>query len=354
MLNKLKATSSKCFSCGDDMHFCPETNALVCPSCKKTTEILASFGMPKHDINEKLTTHKNQELNNQMSDMQCPNCGATTVLNQYQTTANCPYCSTPLIASKSQFSGLKPDCIVPFKFGKEKAEELFKNTLKKKWLAPKGFKNSIKADLISAFYFPSFVFEANSLTHYSGRLYTIESVKDAEGNSNSEKRYFPISGVMPCRHAGQEIEASTHLTQFDLNVVRPYNLQEARVYTDEFVYGFSLEHYSSSVKETNAQAKAIFKQEIRNLILSKYTYDGVDYFEMVPAFTEEKYSYCVLPMYRINYTHKNKSYSNVMNGQTGKLGGKYPKSALKISMIVLGVLAFFAIPLIIFLLGFFG
>ncbi len=354
MSEKLRATSSKCSGCGDDMHFCPETNSLMCPSCKKTSAIVASFGMPKHDINEKLSTHKNQELQNQMADMQCPNCGATTVLHQYQTTANCPYCSTPLIASKSHFNGMQPDCIVPFKFGKEKAEEMFKQTLKGKWLAPKSFKNSIKANTISAFYFPSFVFEANSSTQYSGRLYNNKTVEDSDGSTHTERSYFPISGIMPCRHEGREIEASTHLTQFDLNVVRPYNLQEARIYSDEFVYGYSLEHYSSSVKETNAQAKAIFKQEIRNLILSKYTYDGVDYFEMVPTFTEEKYSYCVLPMYRINYSHKNKNYSNVMNGQTGKLGGKYPKSALKISLIVLGAIALFAIPLILFLLGFFG
>ena len=50
------------------------------------------------------------------------------------------------------------------------------------------------------------------------------------------------------------------------------------------------------------------------------------------------------------FKYKNTNYSNIMNGQTGKLGGNYPKSGGKIALIVLAVLLFLSLPFIIFAL----
>ena len=300
-----------------------------------------------HDVaNEKLIAHKNHKWQEEVKNMNCLNCGAKVMLQSFQTSANCPYCSTSLIATKQDYDGLKPDAIIPFKFGKEKAIELFKHALKNKWLVPNKFKNAIVADDIQAYYFPAFIFDAECDTKYDGRLYKNEEIETSDGSSETQRKYFSINGQITTNHNGIEIEASTKLTQFELNSIKPYNLKEAKEYTNNFVYGFSLECYSNSLTETNKQAKTIIQQEIKNSILSKYNYSGVDYLNLQTKYNSEKYSYCVLPVYRFNYTHKNKKYSNIMNGQTGALGGDYPKSALKILMIVLMAILLFAVPII--------
>ncbi len=354
MSKNLRATSVKCSGCGDDMSFDPSRFALFCSTCHSEKKINADQYIKRHDIGEKLNTHKNDEWADKTVSMQCPNCAATTILRQFATSVKCQYCETPLIANSAQFSGLKPDAIVPFAFNKAKAEELFKNKIGRRWLAPRSLKKSLKADTIRAFYFPAFVFDAECHSVYSGRLYENVTVRDDDGSTSTERRYFNIKGEQFTDHKNIEVEASSRLSQFELNSIRPYDISKAYAYTDEFVYGYALENYSSSVNETNVQAQTIIKQDIKNTILKKYNHDGVSEFNMQTTFISQHYSYCVLPIYRINYSYKKKNYSNIMNGQTGKLGGDYPKSVWKILLIVLFFVAIFGLPILAVILSIFA
>ena len=346
MASKIKAMANKCSGCGDNLEFNPDASCLSCPSCKNMVNINSTLGMPKHKLNEeKLSSHKNNSWASLVKSMQCPNCGAKVVLQTYETSASCPYCATSLIATKQMYDGIKPDSIIPFAFGKEKATEIFKQTIKNKWLVPKELKNSVSAEEVFPFYIPTFIFDAECSTSYNGRLFRYEDGEDEKGTQRKRK-YFTIEGKTDTTHNNIEIEASTKLTQFELNSIKPFNFEKANIYTDEFIYGYGLECYSNSLNETNNQAKTIIKQEIKNNILRDYKYDGIDYLDMLTTYKDEKYNYCILPVYRFNYSYKNKQYSNLMNGQTGKLGGDYPKSALKISLIVILSLLLVFVPII--------
>lgn len=351
MQKKLKTNVGKCETCGSNKLFNPESQSLDCPSCRSQTKINSEKGLFKHDLDNSnnLTHHKNETAKG-MRSMQCQNCGACVVLLDYQTSAVCPYCNTNMIASNEQFDGLKPDSVVPFQFGKEKATQMFKEKLKSKWLAPSKFKNSINADEIKAYYFPAFIFDADCSTNYEGRLYNTEEVKNKDGTTDTVRKYFKVRGEKQTQHKDIEIEASLKLSQNELNSVRPYNFDGAYKYANEFIYGYALEQYSNSISEADKQAKTIMEREIRTRILNSHRHDGVDYLNMYPTFYNEKFSYCILPMYRINFSYKNKKYSNVMNGQTGKLAGSYPKSGAKITMIVLLSIFVFILPILLFAL----
>jgi hypothetical protein len=45
-----------------------------------------------------------------------------------------------------------------------------------------------------------------------------------------------------------------------------------------------------------------------------------------------------LPLWISAYKYKDKTYRFLINGQTGRVSGEYPKSPLKIAMVVLGVI----------------
>ena len=356
MPKKIKAIISNCSGCGDTMIYNPEINMLFCPSCKSSKKIKSNLGMPKHDVNSKdeKLLNKNQEWIKNIHEMECPNCGAHVMLNNYQVTTNCPYCDTSLIASKNNSSALHPDAIIPFKISRTQAENMFKKKLQEKSFAPKRFKQSIKADEIHAYYFPTFVFDANCSSVYNGKLYNTYTVKDKNGFSETKKRYFSINGSLNTNHQEIEIEASSKLSQYELSIIKPFNYKEAFEYTDEYVFGYELECNSSNVKETSSQARNVIDQHIRREILSKYSHDGVDSLTIQTAYNTFRYCYCVLPMYRINYTYKNKKYSNVMNGQTGALGGSYPKSVAKIVALILGILLIVGLPVLLIVLSAIG
>lgn len=351
---KIKALANKCSGCGDDLIFDPESQSLKCPSCHAEKPIKAKNSLAKHTFAETETANKkkNEEWAKELKAMSCPNCGAEALLNNFDVSSLCPYCGTSLVASVENSQSLKPDSVIPFKFNKTKAEQYFKDAIKGKFLIPKKFKTSIIANDIKGLYFPAFIFDMDVVTTYKGRLYENETITNSDGEDETRRNYFSISGVENSRMTNIKIEASPQLSQFELNGIKPYNLDEAKEFSNEFIYGYSLENYSNSLVETNKQAKVEALTQIRKDILNKYNHDGVDYLDLSPVYSNEKYNYTILPLYRINYDYKNKKYSNIMNGQTGKLYGKYPKSVAKILAIVFGIFAVVAIPILIFIISF--
>lgn len=357
MSPRIKAVANKCSGCGNDMVFSPDTQSVSCPSCNTSKKIKDSTTYSKHDVtNKSELTDKNTSWANQTKNMECPNCAAKVILNNYQASSKCPYCTTDLIASIEKFNGLKPDAIIPFSFSKEKAASVFKERLATKAFISKKIKNSITTNEICGYYFPVFMFDAESSTVYNGRLYENYTVKDKDGNSETKRRYFDISGHKISKHNQIEIEASSKLHQMEMSLIKPFNKHQLKAYQDDYVFGYELEYYNNSILDCYNQAKRIMEGEIKQGILFNYKYDGIDFFDMNSTFTNPKYSYVFYPMYRINFSHNGKTYSNIMNGQTGAICGDYPKSAGKIALAVLGgILGFllvFLIPTLFILFAF--
>ena len=229
MKKAIKALSNKCSGCGDDMIFNPDLNCVECPSCKNQNKIESLSTIKKHAVeNNNALLDKNTEWLSENREMQCPNCGALVVLNKSQVASSCHYCGSDLIASMENFHGLKPDGIIPFQFGKQKAIAIFNEKIKNKWLVPKKFKNTVNANEIHGYYFPTFTYNANCFTQYVGRLYTIENVKDKDGNTETKRRYFNISGSKITKHENVEIEASSKLNQRELNRIKPYDNKQTK------------------------------------------------------------------------------------------------------------------------------
>ena len=139
------------------------------------------------------------------------------------------------------------------------------------------------------------------------------------------------------------VECSDYLTQSELKQIEPYYMNETKKFSQGFVYGYSVEYYNRSVEESAKLAREIMQNRVRDQILKRYDHDGVDYLDIKCKYSSSTYSYLLLPTYRVNFKYKNKDYSAVMNGQTGKIGGKLPSSPMKIFWIVLAILAFFGI-----------
>ena len=351
MPKKIKASTSNCTSCGDNMMFNPDTDSLFCPSCKSVKEIKSTTTIAKHDVEDSNTFTNNTEWLKQKRAMQCPNCGASVMLNNYEVTQKCPYCDTSLIVSDNTSSIVQPDGIIPFKISRKNAEAKFIEQNKSRAFAPKKFKESVSADEIHGYYFPAFVFEAKCESSYHARLYTTSTKKDSNGFTETTKHYFTIQGNKKSLHKNIEIEASANVTQGELSAIRPYDFSEAKTYTDDFVFGYGFECNNETLQKTSNHAKSIIESKIKREILSTRKHDGVENFHMDNHYESFKYSYYALPIYRINYTYKNKKYSNVLNGQTGTLGGSYPKSKAKIIAMVISILAIVGLPVLLFVLG---
>jgi hypothetical protein len=75
---------------------------------------------------------------------------------------------------------------------------------------------------------------------------------------------------------------------------------------------------------------------MRQKILRKHNADSVHKLNIDLNFFDKAFNYTLLPLYIANYNYNDKTYNFYINGVSGKIVGKYPKSRFKIFLLILG------------------
>ncbi len=329
--------ASKCQSCGSELYFNPEGGNLKCKACGTAVEFEKTTTFDRRTIDmDTLTTIGDKIDESRISLSHCSSCGAAFTGTLVTLSTKCQYCGGNMVVDDA---AAHPDGCLPFAFGKEKASEKFAEEIKKKFLVPRSFKKNPRPDSIESIYIPAFSYSSRIEAEYAGELY--ETYTDSDGDSHT--RHFNVRGTEYADMRDVLVECSDYLTQAELKQIEPYYMNETKKFSQGFVYGYSVEYYNRSVEESAKLAREIMQNRVREQILKRYDHDGVDYLDVKHKYNSSTYSYLLLPTYRVNFKYKNKGYSAVMNGQTGKIGGKLPTSPWKVVWIVLAILAFFAV-----------
>lgn len=330
----------KCESCGADLKFNPNGQNLKCKHCGSEHTVEYNYAVTKHnfvDAPKDYTDFINWK--NESKVIKCKTCGAEVVLDSLEYAKNCPYCESASIQDTNTLPTLLPDGVIPFAFDEYEAQKKFHENIKKKFFVPKAFKTQKNEGVIKRpIYAPSFSFNADTKSNYNGMLIIEHTSRDRNGNTRTTTTKRPISGIKELSFKNQLVESSSKISQKDLNDVKPYKFEQAIAFNKNVVKGYCVEHFSNTIEECYNQAKAEMKNVIRREILRGYFYDRVDYLNIDTTYSNESFSYVLLPLYKLQFNYKKKSYIAYMNGQTGKVGGKLPISKLKVTMVVLSIL----------------
>lgn len=331
MPKKVKAEDIKCKNCGGELIFDPKTQDLLCENCNSTLSFEKSQEYEKHSINDDQTSlveYKKWIEENKF--ISCENCGANIILNKFEFSQKCPYCGSPFVVESNNLPGLKPDTVIPFMFDEETAAKKFRDGVKNKFLVPKTFKKQLPWNKVLGFYIPSFCFDARSFSTYVG---TISKTEQINGKMHTKTRM--ISGKKSLFHENVTVEASSKLSQWQLSSLLPYNHSKSFKFDENFIRGYVVEHYDTSLEDSVKSSQNIMHQEIRSSILRDYRYDFVSSLNIDSTYSDEKFLYKLLPVYKFEYEYKGKKCETFMNGQTGKIGSGLPKSGLKITFLII-------------------
>ena len=327
---------AKCPGCGAKMEFDPSKQKLLCPYCGTTSDI-----EDKSSSELNFLEMVNTEQNNWGSEthvFRCNNCGAKEVLSKHEIAKECPFCGTTNIVVTEELSGLKPNAIVPFQITKEKAVEIATKWARKKFFAPSAFKKSAHPEKVKGTYSPAFTFDTQTRSSYYGRLgkYYYRTVRrNGKIERIREVRYFHVTGNFDMFFDDILIQASNKIEQKDLDKMRPFDTNESKEYTTEYLHGYVAQSNDKNCEDCWQVAKGIAYSQIKRRILAKYTYDVVDYFNVTTNFDKITYKYVLLPVYVGGCSWKQKVYNFFVNGKNGKITGKTPVSWLKIAALVL-------------------
>lgn len=325
--------NKKCKNCGYVLSFDPKIQELKCKKCESAVVFEKSTDYSKHSIDMEKVFEETYTQDS-ITTMHCCNCGAGFKGDRKTMSATCSYCGANLVVDFENKTGIQPDACIPFAFDKIVASAKFKEGIKKKWFLPNRFKKSPPEGSIESVYIPAFTFNCTTNNIYAGQL--VDEYKDSDGDT--QYSYKKISGNEVVYSKDLMVECSEQLTQTTFNAIKPYDTSNAYKFKEEFIMGYSVEYYNRKMEDIKNLVKRMVERNIKDQILQNYSYDKVDYLHIETKYTFAEYSYIILPTYKVSYKYNNKDYTTFMNGQTGKVGGNLPKSVVKITAFIMGIL----------------
>ena len=338
-----------CSSCGGKVEFSPQDKALKCVNCGNIYPIEYKQQVVKHPIMDySVSAHLDAWLKENRA-YKCKVCGAQVTFNKYDIATNCQYCHTSSLMPLKDLPGFKPEKVIPFKIDKNRAKDEFKYMVLKRKFLPNDFRKNLPTTDMGATYLSAFNFECFVSASYKGRQRISSTERDRNGRTRTVTSYRYFSGNIEKQFDNLVVEASDKINQDEIASILPYDFSESYDYDNKFIKGYNVGYYNQTIAEAQEVAKQDALHQVEQAIRRKYS--SIDSLTVNPTYSNIKYNYTLLPAYFVNFSYKNKPYINVMNGQMGAIGGKLPKSPIKITLFVLMILLVLGLPILFILLA---
>ena len=377
----MSATEKKCPSCGAALEFNAAVGKLKCPFCETEVDIpaaekpeedpekpkkLAGIGQVQKegatdeielDLNN-LEKSGNRDWGTATKVFNCKNCGAEIVMDVNSLSTTCPYCGSNHVTEAGDDAGtLSPGGVVPFKITQQQAGELFRKWIGGKLFAPNAAKKSAKAESFQGIYLPYWTFDAQTETDFTGQygINRTEHYRDSDGKDQTRTvtDWYNTSGHHSEFIDDELVCASKNHTEKFLKSIEPFDTGSNVVYSPEYLSGFLAERYTVPLDEgwnsATKQIESHLRAAIRNQIERENSADDGRVDKMKVGYSKMTYKYLLLPLWMSSFTFNGKIFQFVVNGQTGKVGGKSPVSPIKVIIAIL-----IAIVILIILFNIFG
>lgn len=339
----------KCPSCGGNTEYDPETLGLKCPFCGHEMPIEATFDHHVElDFNE--AGNNLQHLwNEEKRVFSCGNCGAESVLDAHVVADFCSFCGSSHITVTDQDAGIQPGLLIPFQVSNEQAQAKFKEWIKGHFFAPNTLKKTYRLNKISGAYLPYWTYDSQTSSQYVvrvGNYYYVTETRTVYEDGKARQVTEQVRKIRWHQESGHYreffddilIKASHTVEPKLLQKVQPFQLTSLTDYKVEYMSGFLAERYSVSLQQGFSEAKDIMTRGIVTGIEQSVAGDIVEVASLSTDYKDITYKHILLPIWISSFHFKEKVYQFIVNGQTGKVSGNYPLSAMKITSLVISIL----------------
>lgn len=293
---------------------------------------------------------------------QCPSCGATVDLPPERMADLCAFCEAPLVDASGEAERI--DRVVPFDVPRDPAARRLRGFLQGQWWAPEAVRNAARPEALHGVLVPFYVYDGVARSRWDARVgvhwyrtetYTVvvNGRTQVRTRRVQETEWFPLSGTHAATYTRQLVSGSRGLPEEEANALEPFDLGRAAPFAPPLVAGWIAERPSVGHAEASAivarEVAARENTEIRGAFLPG---DASSDVRNDTELSISEVELALLPVWIATYRHGPKVVRLLVNGQTGEVVGKVPKSPVKIGCAValaLGVLV--AIALVAVLLA---
>jgi hypothetical protein len=341
-----------CPACGAEAIWNPAKQALVCPFCGTTSPATLdpnAGGILEHDLVTALRgiTDDKRGWQTEKRYVKCQSCQAISVLDPKRQAQRCEFCgSAQLVAYEQTKDAFRPESVLPFKVSEDKARDGIRSWYGKLWLAPNALKRRALTDTVKGIYLPYWTFDAHvdaTWTAEAGHYYyTTESYTDSSGREQTRQvqhvRWEPAAGSLQHFFDDDLVCASVGVHPDLLRGIEPFPTNELVAYDAGYVTGWVVERYQIDLVSAAKAAREAMDAKLQQLCGAQVPGDTYRSLEVHANYSGQTFKHILAPVWLLSYTFGAKAFQAVMNGVSGAIDGEYPKSWIKVTLLVLGIL----------------
>jgi ribosomal protein S27E len=332
------------------MDFDPGSGMMKCQSCGNTVAVPAPTTIVvSHPLEDALQHAK--PLSAEALEVNCDGCGSVVVFEPPEVAGACSFCGAMIVAQpKAADPMIAPDAVLPVKVTKEAAQTEVRQWIATRWFAPNALQKMAQQEGIAGVYLPFWTYAADTASEYSGargqHYWETEyfTTTDSNGNQVQQSRqvmrtaWSPASGHVERRFDDVLVPATTSVNEHRLNALQPWDLPALCAYDPEYLAGFKAQRYQVELPAGFEKAKQVMEGVITQDVRRDIGGDEQRVDRVLTATSNETFRHLLLPVWIGAYRFQGKVFQVVVNARTGEVQGERPYSAMKIALLVIGIL----------------
>lgn len=341
-----------CPACGAEAVWNPGKQALVCPFCGTVSPATLDQDTGKvveHDLVAALRSVGDDARGWQIEKryVKCQSCQAISVLDPARQAQRCEFCgSAQLVAYEQNKASIRPESVLPFKLTEDQARDGMRAWYGRLWLAPNALKRRALTDTVKGVYLPYWTFDAKADATWTAEAghyyYTSETYADNAGRMQTRQvqhvRWEPAAGELAHFFDDDLVCASVGVHPVLVRGIEPFPTKELKPYDAGYVAGWIVERYQIDLVAAAKAARDAMDAQLRQLCAAQIRGDTYRNLTVRANYSAQTYKHILAPIWLLTYDYGTRVFQAVMNGSTGAIQGEYPKSWIKVTLLVAAVL----------------
>ena len=344
-----------CPSCGGEAQWNPTKQSLVCPFCGTVAPAQAQLSptgeqvIIEHDLVAALRGIPDDQRGWRADkiSVRCQSCQAISVFDAGHVSQRCDFCgSTALVPYQEIKAAFRPESLLPMKLSDGQVRDAMRRWYGNRWFAPNLLKRAALTDTVKGLYIPYWTFDAQVHANWTAEsgyyYYETETYRDSDGQTKTRQvqkvRWQPSSGALDHFFDDELVPASRGVQEAMLRRIEPFPTKELVPYNPCFLSGWVVERYQIDLIAAAKEAREEMDAEMERLCGAQVPGDTYRNLQVETDYSGQTFKHILTPIWLLTYNYGAKNYQVVINGYTGAIAGKYPKSWVKIGLAVLAVL----------------
>jgi hypothetical protein len=340
-----------CPACGAEARWDPGKQALVCPYCSTVSPgEISGDGRTvcENDLAAALRQFSADKRDWQAvrTSVRCQSCQAISLFDPQRVGQRCDFCGSPaLIAVTDTAAPIKPESLLPFKIDEGRVRDIVRQWYRTRWFAPNKLKTRALTDLVNGVYVPYWTFDAQVSAHWTAEsgyyYYETETYRDSKGHTQTRQvrkvRWVPSSGQLAHFFDDELVPGSKGVQESLLRGIEPFPTRELLAYDPSYLSGWVVEQYQLDLIAAARRSREIMDLKVRGLCGQQVPGDTHRHLQVQANYSAQTFKHILVPVWLLSYTYGARVFQVLVNGYTGTVAGHYPKSWVKITLLVLAL-----------------